>query len=240
MPPAQEGSKSLGILFNWGALPGPPQSGNPQVPINLLQQYQTGQFTTIQAVWIDNTQNVRSVSLKAMETGQVITCPARCFGMFPVFTSVAPVFQLTLNLSITPFNPPLTGLATQLLFLNAPQRYFVSQPVSQVATLVSSATFNLNVNGNTALVGALVDGTIQGLEVCIGNTGAAGSCLLQVSDAQPQVAWGAFVVVPGTSSLVIPVASMNNLPFHGGLAIAVSGTSFAGGFGVINTYYTQS
>jgi len=121
----KEGSKGLPLSVSW-----PSQrianDGTMVYSINLLQQFQTGQFTSIQAVWIDNTTNAFAVQLIALETGEIVRCPAFAQGMFPLATSVAPVFNLV-NLIANQ-----TGLAvnlpgsTRLIFFNTPQRYFVS------------------------------------------------------------------------------------------------------------------
>jgi hypothetical protein len=86
---------------------------------NLLRQYQTGQFTNIQAVWIDNGTNSQPVVFTSVETGQVIRVPALSQGLFPIASAAAPIF--TLSLLISNQNAAAT---TRLMLFNTPQRYF--------------------------------------------------------------------------------------------------------------------
>lgn len=135
IPRADEGSKAVLITQNWrdAAL-----AGGTMATYNLLQQYQSGQFTNIQAVWIDNGTCYEPVTLTCLETGQVIRVPALAQGMYPIASGPAPVFTLTL---LNTINVP--AATTRLMFFNTAQRY-VTQAVPPIATgqgIVSGSGF---------------------------------------------------------------------------------------------------
>jgi hypothetical protein len=158
LPGLKEGSKICSLNVNWAFV----ISSLPRIPnqvfaglINLLQQAQTGNFSTIQSVWIDNSTCPYPVTLVALETTQQIVVPAFHQGMYPIFANTSPVFSLTLNYTLDAnfaFTiggigtvPSTTQYTTRLIFLNTPQRYFqksaeVSAPFSWTGEIVVTAT----------------------------------------------------------------------------------------------------
>jgi hypothetical protein len=131
MPPKAEGSKGLLITQRWTN----PAVVNGVATYNLLAQYNSGQFTNIQSVWIDNSTNYVPVIFTCVETGQVIQIPALAQGMYPVVSAAAPVFTLALASLVLPANLRFT---TRLMLFNTAQRYFqnpggpVNQGIGQV------------------------------------------------------------------------------------------------------------
>jgi hypothetical protein len=170
IPRPAEGSKGCLVSIYWDYLfnlvPGVfPITQN----INLLQQYQTGQFTTIQAVWIDNSTVPTSVTLREIETGQTITCPAFSQGMYPIFSGVAPVFTASLNLQPDPnYAVSIGACTTRIVFINTPQRYFekyaaVSKPfvyTNNISLIATSTAVNLGPLGSGT--GLLSQGSTSG------------------------------------------------------------------------------
>lgn len=73
-------------------------------------------FTTVQAVWIDNSTNAGILSLQCQGTGQIIKCPSNSQGMFPVVALAKQHFEAT---------HVVEGASFEILFLNVPQPYFV-------------------------------------------------------------------------------------------------------------------
>lgn len=146
----KEGSKALKISVDWTKITRFDFAGTQSSVINLLQQYQTGQFTAIQSVWIDNTNNWLAVDLIAAETGERIRCPAQTQGMFPLMSAVAPVFTLINNpvSSSVLFVPG----ATQLQLLNTPQRYFINRALPTLEGGTGFATATVADGTVTALI----------------------------------------------------------------------------------------
>lgn len=158
LPAAREGSKVCSLNVNWAFV----IASLPRIPnqvfagvINLLSQAQTGNFSTIQAVWIDNSTCPYPVTLVSLETTQQIVVPAFHQGMYPILANTSPVFTLTLNYALDPnfaFTiggigtiPSTTQYTTRLVFLNTPQRYFeknaeVSTPFSWTGEIIMTAT----------------------------------------------------------------------------------------------------
>lgn len=117
IPRKAEGSKAVLITQRWND---PALAGGLKATYNLLSQYQSGQFTDIQAVWIDNSTNYSPVVFTSVETGHVIRCPALGQGMYPVVSAAAPVFTLELASGLGTL--PLA--TTKLMLFNTPQRFF--------------------------------------------------------------------------------------------------------------------
>lgn len=148
---ASEGSKTCQVKINWaqtfagGNAPG-------VVTINLLQQYQTNQFTAIQAVYVNNTTCPYQVTLLCQDTGFIITVPPFTQGMYPILSSSAPTFLATLVYAMdVSTGTVIFGCSTTFHFLNTPQgRYQFSLPkygnnfvnVSEQITLVYPADAN--------------------------------------------------------------------------------------------------
>jgi hypothetical protein len=160
IPRAAEGSKGCALQVYWNnifaILPTFPIVQN----INLLLQYNTGQLTTIQAVWIDNSTVPYPVTLLANETGQTINVPAFWQGMYPIFASTAPVFTLILNIMPDPnYGQSIGACTTKLIFLNTPQRYFAKY-AAIAAPFTYSNNITLTAAGTPVMLGALGTGGI--------------------------------------------------------------------------------
>lgn len=140
LPRGAEGSKALFVPINWLSVlqqitivPTPTRL---IASLNLLAQFNTGQFTTIQAIYVDNSTCPYPVVITSIETGQQINVNPFTRGMYPIFASVAPAFTIELEFFQTPNynnaygNDPLvsgqTFGTTRVTFLNTPQRYFES------------------------------------------------------------------------------------------------------------------
>jgi hypothetical protein len=133
-PPSVEGSKVIPIAVSWAAVL-TTNNGNFTnnltliQPINLLQQFQTGQFTTVQAVYVDNQTNASMVALTCLETGFTIRIPPFAKGMYPLLCGPSPTFTLTFYAQVDPdYGWVQTNATTRLYFLNTEQNYFESLP----------------------------------------------------------------------------------------------------------------
>lgn len=135
LPRDAEGSKFYQVTQVWDFdQQTPDPDGWTRVTINLLQAFQSGQFTTIQSVWIDNTQTPVPVTLTCAATQHVINVPAFSEGMYPLASATAPVFVLAMGptYNVIPhdgtFNLRNYESTTRVSFFNTPARPFVSIP----------------------------------------------------------------------------------------------------------------
>jgi hypothetical protein len=117
----KEGAKVWSFPIAWGATV---PFGTAQ--INLLSAFQSGQFTTPQAVYIDNGTCPYQVRLVCQETGLTVRVPPFAQGTYTLIMGNAPVFSAFLD-----FAPPffvlggtasiITACTTRFYFLNVPR-----------------------------------------------------------------------------------------------------------------------
>ena len=142
LPP--EGSKVAAVAINWPiVLAG---GGGYTAVINLLQQYQSGQFVTVQSVYVDNSTNIFPVSIVCAESQQNLTVAPFSQAMLPLISSVASQYTVTLNVVPYPAGNTLPLGSTRLHFLNTPQKPFALQ---EIAGTTNFQTINGNVAGLT-------------------------------------------------------------------------------------------
>lgn len=120
LPPERELSKTYAITQRWND----PNLVNGVATYNLLQEYQSGQFTTIQAIWIDNSTNSLAVRFTCLETGFTINVGPFTQGMYPLASNVAPIFTLSQPATVA------NSASTKFIVFNTPQRYFVQSNVT--------------------------------------------------------------------------------------------------------------
>jgi len=141
-----EGSKVANFNIKW-ALTNPFGTYN----VNLLQQYQTGQFVTVQAIYVDNSTCPYQVKILNQQTGQTIYIPAFTVGMYPILTSNNPSFICTLlYVNDQQAATYLSAVTTRLYFLNSKQdSYIAPTPIYGNAFFNYSSYFTVDV-GNDA------------------------------------------------------------------------------------------
>jgi hypothetical protein len=100
----QEGSRAVASQYNWSA-----QLAYTE---DLSQLVARGMETTIQTVWIDNSECSQPVLMLIAGTGQKIECPGSAQGVFPVFFSGTPAFLI--------YTTGLIAACTRCIFLNIP------------------------------------------------------------------------------------------------------------------------
>jgi hypothetical protein len=128
LPPEPEGSKVVSAGINWASvLAG---SGGYSTVVNLLSQFLTGQFTTVQSVFVDNATNIFPVSVTCGETQQKIVCAPFSQGMFPLIGSAAAQYTVTLGVVAYPAGNTLPPGSTTLFFLNTPQVPWEQQQIA--------------------------------------------------------------------------------------------------------------
>lgn len=180
LPRPDEGSKGAPFLVRWSDVPlvQTPEGGKRIASFNLLAQYQLGQFTSIQAVYIDNATCKVPVDFTCLETGQSVRCPAFAQAMFPLVSGVAPNF--TLQFTNDPAGPNL-GQSTKFILFNTPQRPYVNVvgpvfvggavTVQPAATGPFPATFQ--VINNAGLAPTRLYMRLLGFQLSIANAGGA-------------------------------------------------------------------
>lgn len=117
LPP--EGSRAVAASILWNTVRQNNQGYVAQ--INLLTQYQSGQFTTVQSVWIDNLSNPWPLIFSVTEmTGQRIYVPANAVGLYPLIVPQAPIFTVQLLYTVGVLTLPGVLPVTNFSFLNTP------------------------------------------------------------------------------------------------------------------------
>jgi hypothetical protein len=147
-----EGSKAGVFQVNWGTT-------NPfgTFNINLLAQYQSGQFTVVQSVYIDNTTCPYQVTLMNQQTRQILRIPPFTKAMYPILSGVNPSYVATLNSVADPVsNTTLKNCSTSFFFTNSPCspfEYRLPDYGNNFANVSTGATFtSANTNTITQIV----------------------------------------------------------------------------------------
>jgi hypothetical protein len=124
-PRGSEGSKTCYFNIQWQNVVN--ATNDFVVTLNLLQQYQSAQFTTCQYVLIDNQTNPNNVIFTVGESGQTIIVPGFTQGMFPITSSAAPTFIVSMTVAFDiKYNLGFSDVTTNLYFFNTPQKPFLN------------------------------------------------------------------------------------------------------------------
>jgi hypothetical protein len=120
-----EGSKSAAFSVLWSNTK-PFGTFN----MNLLQQYQSGQFTVVQSVFIDNSTCPYQVTVSNQQTQQTLRIPPFTQGMYPIISGANPSYVATLNSVVdNPSGMSFSDITTSFFFLNTPQQpYQITLP----------------------------------------------------------------------------------------------------------------
>ncbi len=157
-----EGPKIVRFTAQWGAssalLSNPNVNGNSFLgsstyTINLQQQAQTGQFSSCQSVWIDNSTCPLQVQLTELETGQIIFAAPFSQGFYPVFASSNPNFSARAIALPVQDSVPLANMffygTTKFFFMNVP-----CTPYNQLYDFTFNTTFVNYIGFFTTLAGS--------------------------------------------------------------------------------------
>jgi hypothetical protein len=134
--------------------------------IDLSQQAQQKQFTTLQTVYVDNSANTAALQIICGTTGQIITCPALSQGYFAILQPMPPQFQVQttgnliltiqlLNFYIPPcvWSTPVTN-AQGLVEIDIPALdAIITGGLLQVATHPATLTGPTDISGTIAVGG---------------------------------------------------------------------------------------
>lgn len=101
----QEGSRCISAQYSWTS-----QAGYYE---DLSQIVARGIETSIQGVFIDNSQCTLAATMLIEGTGHVLVCPASSQGIFPCFFTANPAFQLTVSTT-------QASAVTRLYLINVP------------------------------------------------------------------------------------------------------------------------
>lgn len=142
------GSKAVSIRVIWNTVPIVGNSIAARViqNINLLSQFQSGQFNTVQAVYIDNLTCAYGVVLQSLESGQKLTCPPFSSGTFPLLCGPSPQFSAEIQGQFFFTAADIGNSSTSFHFLNTPARTYVNQgagifPVNAPNPFLKSGAF---------------------------------------------------------------------------------------------------
>jgi hypothetical protein len=120
---------------------------------NFLAQFNSGQFTTVQSVLVDNNTVPYEVLLTEVETGQRIRVPPFAQGLYPVLAASSPKFRAVLSAVPDPTTGtvlPFLGTTT-FFFLNTQQAPFETKQLAQgenfqsVSSVATTWTTSINV-----------------------------------------------------------------------------------------------
>lgn len=148
LPPASQGSKQVNVNIAWATVA--VSAGVYTTPINLLAQFNSGQFTTVQAVYIDNLTCGYELILTVVETGFRVRVGAFSAGMFPLVCEQAPQFTASLN-AYTAGTFSLPPGTSKLYFFNTPQKPFTTTALG-VGSNFQVLTNQLNITNSSTLV----------------------------------------------------------------------------------------
>lgn len=115
--------------------------------LNLLQQWQSGQFTAPQCVFIDNSTNCYSVQIMCLQTGHTLKVPPFTSGLYPLLSSQSPSYAINLlfpNAFIAAGAAAnILSVTTTFYFLNTQQAPFIN-PFPLYGNIFSHNTYNAN------------------------------------------------------------------------------------------------
>jgi hypothetical protein len=222
-PPA-EGDRMVAAEIDWGVTVKPglavqfALSGNSPVA-----------FSQIVAMQVDNTANNVDVQFQFPDSGYVLTVPAYNQGVYPVFTNALQFYV---------FSPgAVTGDRTLFQVFNSmPPPVSVSPSVQQ--SHAAAMGILLSANATVPIIPAPTNGTINALSVTIdaGTATVAQNCNLNLFDGTGVLMWAGAVSIAMQG--IINLSGLE-LAFHSGVnAIITSTTIPAGGFAIVNIYYS--
>jgi hypothetical protein len=207
LPRPDEGSKACLLSCPWvGAAPY-------LTRFNMLQQFQSGQFTTIQGALVDNSALPYPVTIACLDTSFVLIVPAYTQGMYPLLVGNSPSFTVMLaSGGVTIAGSPIT----LIWLLNTPQKPWSNSYSPSTAVTLGGTTINGVVS--TSVPGQDVYGT-GNVRILLANgtfTPPAGVTLVRmtcvgaggtpsragVGGGGGGYARGVYAVVPGTGYAV--------------------------------------
>lgn len=113
--------------------------------VDLTQQYQQKQFTTLQTVFIDNSESAVDFDFICTVTGQTITAPPFSQGYYPILQPVPPKFNVN----------SASGVVIQIILLN----FYIPPEVWQIAPFTAGGIPQVDIPALDPLI------TAQGLQV---------------------------------------------------------------------------
>jgi hypothetical protein len=207
-----EGSRLVTAQYNWQA--------QATYVEDLGQLVVHGMETSIQSVFIDNSQNVNSVSLTVQTTGQFIICPPTSQGIFPLFFSGGAGF--TIQSTILGVGVALQPLqVTRLYLLNVPTQssaVWAAPPVTTADELPQARSIRSlkNISGTTTLTSGGVVGRVA--TIVVTQTTAVGTITFSEGG---ETAANTFFIIP-IGALQGTIYQLD-WPFYNGVTITFDG-----------------
>jgi hypothetical protein len=106
--------------------------------VDFTQQYTQKQFTTLQCVYIDNSQNLDELSVIVNGTNQTITAPPQSQGFYEVLATSSPKFNIETN----------GNLIVQVIFLN----FYIPPTVYQIEPVNSAGLPEIDIPALDAII----------------------------------------------------------------------------------------
>lgn len=197
-----------------------------------LQNNATLEFSKISGLVVDNSLCGTDLDLIFPDIAVTITIPAYSpYNVLPVFSNQEQFWIKARG--------AINGDITYIGVLNfAPDPIAVPITIQQKNAVVASANI---VNGNTQLVAAGVNGTLQALNVNVNSLTppANFTASIQIKDGTGALIWSGNVSNTTTGNVVAELVSINglNIRFVNGLIITIGGAAAASGQFNVNAGY---
>ena len=226
-----EGDRAIPLNMAWGATGD--DRGTGAVVVNLAN-LQTGPFSQIEALYVDNIQSGADVTFIFQDTQFEFTVPGGAAGLFPVISTA---------LQFVAYSPMAqAGDKTFIQALNSmPPPWAIEKSVFMSVVAVSGIAFAA---ATTVVIPHTVAlGTLTNLEIAAiasNSSGSTGQATIVMQDGASNVVAVAQVEVLNNGIFVGPLLSLSglNVRFKTGLdaVVTISGGALSGGFNV-NAYY---
>jgi hypothetical protein len=202
-----EGSRCVTVQYNWST-----QNSYTEDLSTALESH--GIVTSIQSVYIDNSQNLNSVSITVQTTGQVIICPPQSQGIFPLLFSGAAGFTIQSSLGgVSAGGTP--NQVTRLYLFNVPANssgVWSAPPLGVLGEITQAPFAKQQINNITGTTAIQASGAGRLYTLTVTQTTAVGTISLS-SGAE----------LPGNIFFIIPIGTPQgtiyqlNWPFVNGL-----------------------
>lgn len=207
-----EGSRVVTCQYNW--------QGQTIFTEDLSQLEAKGILTSIQSVFVDNSQAAESIVLTVQGTGQIVVCPGTSQGIFPLFVTGAAGFTIQGSSSGVPA-VSLPTQVTRVYLLNVPANSWGIWPApafgaTSQQSIAAPSICTKNITGTITLRGGTVAGRL--FKIIVVATTAIGT--ITISDG-PET--------PGNTILIIPSGTTAgtvydlNAPYISGLIVTYDG-----------------
>jgi len=147
-----EGSKAIPISISWFDNP---FTNKNYYPINLTSQVQTGQFTRLQGMFVNNAQVIYPLRITIQDTGQIIDIAPFTCGYYPITSTSSPQIVVNLVLPYQNNNSTIPRQTTHIMLFNTPVEPYVWQSFFSNITGFDANEFSVSSTTPVALIGGV-------------------------------------------------------------------------------------